>query len=132
MAVELSTNTEARLFSRYLIGREANKQVLGLYRDALQETGHMDRLDQALLRFALKHPLSIGYLDAGLIFYKPHSELRHRLYLMLAILEAQAEYSALFLPKRRTFLYIAFLVWCGIRSVFKAAVGSILVRSIRP
>src|SRR6266567_3076942 len=96
---------EARMFTRYLIHRDANSQAIQLYKVAMSNS-KPDTTDKKLLNFMVLHPGSIGFIDAGLVFHNASSEARRRLYVMLAILEASAEYYDLFLPRKRSPFYI--------------------------
>src|SRR5665213_1276727 len=98
--------TEARIFTRYLIHKEANAQAIQLYEVAMNNS-KPNSTDKKLLNFMVSHPKSIGLIDAGLVFHNASSEARRRLYVMLAIVEASSEYYDLFLAKKRSPLYIA-------------------------
>lgn len=123
-------STEARVFARYLVGREASPQAVKVYEAAMQGNVAPNATDQKLLHFMLAHPWSIGFIDAGLVFHNATSEARRRLYIMLAILEASPEHTDLFLPVQRSPWYIFTVVWTGIRAVFKAIVGLVLVKVV--
>ena len=92
---------EARLFSRYLVGREAPPEVLERYTEALDRLplAPRDARDRSLLRFVRRHPWSLPLLDAALGVAWRDSPLRARLLLMLALLEATVEHAGDFLPQ---------------------------------
>jgi len=90
----------------------------------------MTESDQKLVRFALKHPSSIRLLDAGLAVTRPHAELRRRLYVIFALLEADTHYTQYFLARRRGPLYLLRVGTIGIAAMFKALVGIILVKVV--
>ena len=94
---------EARLFSRYLVGREAPPEVLRRYVEALArlplEPQHP--ADRGLLHFVRRNPWSLPLLDAAVGVARRDSMLRARLLLMLALVEATVEFSDDFLPRRR-------------------------------
>ena len=119
---------EAQLFAHYLIARPANSQTVRLYESMANYK--LDATDQKLLDYMRAHPWSIGLIDAGLVFYKPLSGARRRLYVMFAILEASPDYYDCFLPKRRGPSYILVIGYSGIRAVTKAVLGILLVRVI--
>jgi len=120
---------EAERFARYLLGTSPDERVKGLYADALAAGGPpLGAHDDALLRFAVARPRGLGLLDAGLALTDPGAELRRRLHLMFAILEASPEYHDRFLPVERGPLYPLVVVLAGARGVVKAAVGVLLVR----
>lgn len=120
---------EARLFTRYLIGKDADSQSIQLYKTAI-DNSKPDKADKKLLDFMVSHPGSIGFIDAGLIFHNSSSEARRRLYVMFAILEASSEYYDSFLPEKRGPFYIFAIFYYGARAVIKAGLGLVLVKVI--
>jgi hypothetical protein len=122
-------SVQANLFTRYLVKRDADGITHQLYRNAAKR-GTLDKNDARLLDFVVRHHWAVGLVDAGLIFYKPESEVRRRLYMMLAILEANPSYADKFLPRKRNPLYLLVLGLIGCRAIFRIAVGSLLVRAL--
>lgn len=120
---------EARTFTHYLIHRDANTPAIQLYKDAMS-TSQPDSSDQKLLNVMVSHPRFIGLIDAGLVFHNDASEARRRLYVMLAILEANPEYYDFFLTKKRSPWYVLAVGYCGARAIIKAGLGLILVKVI--
>lgn len=116
---------EAQLFTYYLIGRDANRKAVQLYKSTANDK--LDPTDQKLLDYMKAHPWSIGLIDAGLVFYKPSSRARRRIYLMLAILETNIEYSDLFLAKKRSPLYLLVVGVAGFRAITRAILGVVLI-----
>ena len=125
-----SIEQQATIFSHYLLKQSPSPKAIQLYKDSVGDIIQISSLDRKLFRYIEQHPLSIGFIDAALPLYSPHSEVRRRLYLMLAILEASPEYYRDFLPVERKVWYIFFVTYSGIRAVLKAAFGSVLVRII--
>ena len=121
--------TEARIFTRYLVRRGASAQAVRLYKTAVSGS-KPDKADEKLLNFMRTHPSSIGFIDAGLVFHDPSSEARRRLYVMLAILEASPENHDLFLPKKRSSFYLFIIFFSGGRAILRAACGLLLVKVI--
>jgi hypothetical protein len=120
---------ESRIFTRYLTGRDVTSQAGRLYRAATHGSNPDDD-DKKLLNFMVAHPWSIGLIDAGLVFHRPASEARRRLYVMLAILEASTEYCDIFLPKKRNLFYLLVIFYAGLRAVVKAGLGLLLVKAM--
>jgi hypothetical protein len=120
---------EARIFTHYLIGKQADSQTIELYKAAVSSS-KLNDADQKLLHFMLSHPKTIGLIDAGLVFHNSSSEARRRLYTILAILEANAEYYDSFLSKDRNPLYILVIAYSCARAVVKALLGILLVKAI--
>jgi hypothetical protein len=124
-----ATEKEARTFAHYLVRKQPSAQAIRLYQTAMQ-TSKPDDADQKLLLFVVSHPSSIGLIDAGLVFHRPSSEVRRRLYVMLAILEASPDHSDLFIPKRHSPLYIFVIMYTGMRAAIKAGLGLVLVKVV--
>jgi hypothetical protein len=124
---------QAELLGNYLLqGIPLKPEIKERYEQTmLNTTGKLDERDKKILSFALNHPWSIGLLDAGCVFVHPDAEIRRRLYVMFAILEASTDYWSYFLPKKRNPLYVFVLLAAGMRGVAKAGVGVILVKSVR-
>ena len=120
---------QARTFTRYLIHKDVNSQAIQLYKVAMRNS-KPDNTDNKLLNFMMSHPSCIGLIDAGLVFHNSSSEVRRRLYVMLAILEASTEYYDLFLPKKRSPFYVFVILYSRIRAILKATLGLILVKVI--
>lgn len=120
---------EARIFTRYLVGKEVDPQAIRLYENGTKNSSPNDT-DRKLLKFMVAHPHCIGFIDAGLVFHNASSEARRRLYLMLAILEASPEYYDSFLAKKRSPLYIFIIFYSGTRAVIKAGLGLLLVKAV--
>jgi len=122
---------QAEIFGRYLLKKSPNKAAKALYIKAiLNNAGLLDNKDQKLLKFVERHPRSIGLVDSGLPFLKPHSEVRRRLYIMFAILEASPQYYNHFLPRERSPFYGIFVLYAGARAILKAGFGILLVRLV--
>lgn len=125
------TSSEAYIFGRYLLKTTPSTDIQALYEKAIaNNVGDADAIDSALLHFLSKRPYMVAYIDAGLAFTKPNSEVRRRLYVMFSILEASPLYHDLFLPKRRSASYLFVVIGVAIRSIFRALVGIIIIKAI--
>jgi len=126
------TRREAEIFTRYLIGRAPDKATVKLYVHIMQQSkAPIEAGDAQLLSFATRHAWSIGLLDSFAALFRPHAELRRRLYTLLAILESSPEYHDYFLPKQRSFVYLIFMGYAGARAVLKTAGGTVLAGLVR-
>jgi hypothetical protein len=129
--VTSATATEANLFGRYFLGTPPSPAVVKLYTSAMAaNAGQASASDRKLLAFAHTHPWSIGYIDAAVALLQPGSEFRRRLYVMCSILEATPDYHTYFLPQHRSWWYIPYIIWVGIRAVYKAIVGIVIVKVV--
>jgi hypothetical protein len=91
---------EARSFAHYLIGEPPAPAEIERYRSAVALRGAepLTERDRRLLERMVRHPWTIGPLDAGLALIDPESPVRFRLCLMLAVLEASPAHCRHFLP----------------------------------
>lgn len=113
---------EAKIFTRYLIGEEANARAIGLYISANQTLDvKLNAKEQKRLNYLLKHPGSIGMVDGALAFINPKSAVRMKIYVMFAVLESCPEYHHHFLPKPGSEL--AFVMITGAGAISEAMLG---------
>lgn len=117
---------QADILVTYLTRSTINDRVIyELYEQSVdRSSGHSE---QKILSFAFSHPAFLPLLDAGLVFLRPSSELRRRIYIMFAILEAHPDYATLFLPNKYSIRDLVLLPLIGLRAVCRAAGGVILI-----
>jgi len=122
---------EAQGFARYLIGEPPAPAEIERYRRAVEIRGAEPRTgrDRRLLECMVRHPWTIGPIDAGLALTDPESPVRFRLCLMLAVLEASPAHCARFLPAPypRTALFGLALRMAG--AALRSVLGVAMVRT---
>lgn len=121
---------EARLFCRYLIGTEASADLLERYAAGCRRLfgGTPEPGEAAVIAFALRRPWSLPFLDAASGLAAPQSELRRRLLLMLALLEACPDHADFFLPEPPGRMRaVARIGRAGLSAAAKAALGLLLL-----
>lgn len=96
--------TEARALARYLLRLDPAPALVERYADACAVLfpDPPTRADDALLRFAVRHPRLIAPLDAAAAIVLPGALLRRRILVMAAILETTPEHAERFLPRARS------------------------------
>lgn len=91
---------EARLFARYLVGRDPSpvhvERYVAASRTHFPDPPAAD--DAAVLAWIRRHPWSVGLLDAASGLARPGGALRNRILLMAAVLETSPEFADDFLP----------------------------------
>lgn len=113
---------ECVLFTRYLLDCDPSPDLVARY-EAAHDILAFSGSDREL-RFVHRHPWSLPYLDAAAGFLSRSGVLRKKVYLMAAILEATPEHAEFFLrPPVSFWPLLACVLWQGIRSTVKAAVG---------
>jgi hypothetical protein len=129
---EPALRAQGALLGHYLIKQAPSDQALTLFERAIAHApGTLSTQDRKLLAFVTAHPWALGIIDSGLVFVRPYSEVRRRLYIMLSILESMPEYSNIFLPSQRSPWYLLTIMLAGIRGVAKAIAGVIFIKGAR-
>jgi hypothetical protein len=129
MSERETLQNQAQIFGRYLVGTQPDKRAVDLYVKAMTGT-NAKGADATLLQYLQKHPRSVGLIDGGLALVSPQSEVRRRLYIMFAILEASPAYVDKFLPQDRSKLYALHIIGVGIRAAFRGVIGMIIVKIV--
>lgn len=124
---EIPINTEVSIFTYYLIRRVPSNATITLYNKAVRQGDKLSSRDERLLRFILRHPRLLPSIDAGLALIHPHSEIRRRLYVLFAILESTPIYADYFLPINRNVFYILIAAGIGIRAIWRAIIGVVII-----
>jgi len=119
---------EAVTLSRYLIGREPDEHCVHLYVSAMR---HLEIVLQGresrMWDFMMRNPWVVPAMDAALAIRQPHSNIRRKIFTMLAILEASPKHAPLFLPAKQIGWRRITVVFAGIRAVVAAVLGCILL-----
>ena len=131
MITSQSLDREADIISRYLIGKSASPSARQLYAEAVSSWNTDAKTESRLLKLAFGYPFLIGALDAGLVFCAPQSVLRRRIFVMFAVLEASPDYWDFFLPKKRSLGYLFVIGLSGLRAIYRAIFGVLLIKSLR-
>lgn len=119
---------EAEIFGHYILGGAPSAAVVELYASANAKLdGLVAAAADPVVRFALRHPWSIGLLDGALAFRDRDAPLRQRLLVMFAILETQPIYSERFLPRSHTPMDVGQVAVHAVRVVANAVLGLALL-----
>jgi len=92
---------EARVFSRYLVGRLARETLRARYAEAVRTLlpAPASTRDEAIVAFARRHPWSVSLPDAACGLARPRARLREKILVMAAVLEASPDFADEFLPR---------------------------------
>lgn len=120
---------EAQRLSQYLVGESAPPQAVVDYWSAIDrlQCGLTEQERYVWARM-MQSQIILRSVDAGLALLRPASELRKRIFIMLAILETEPALADRFLPIDRSPTYLVVIGWKGVRAVLSALVGLILVK----
>jgi hypothetical protein len=115
--------------ARHLVGEAALPEEIARWREAVRVhgAGAERERDRRLWSLIARRPALIGVVDAGLALFDPHGPVRHRLFLMLAILEASPGHTARFLPRPYPRLALAGLALRMALAALRSALGLALV-----
>lgn len=120
---------ECRIITRYLVGQPPSREIEQRYVDgaAILPVAEATSEDVAVADFAFRHPRALPYLDAALGLIRPHSLLRSKLLLMVAILEASPDHCGVFLPRDVSALrFWVDMARYGVSSAARALIGLVL------
>lgn len=100
--IERALAREARLFTRYLVSRDCPDELTQRYVSgylAWQRREHGAGSDDGIADFALRHPVTLPFLDAAAAVIGRGALLRSKLRLMTAVLETTPRFVAEFTPR---------------------------------
>jgi len=119
---------EAQVFTKYLIGKEADSLSVDLYVKANNKLNiPLTEKESKRLDFIVRNPSLIGTVDGALALRNPESGIRKKIYIMFAILESNPAYADYFLPKEHKGSYFISIIGTGIRAAWNALTGFILL-----
>ncbi len=125
MMKTVDKKTEANILVTYLLKTSVDDtRIYDLYETIV---GDLDN-EERLVSFAFRHPKLLPSLDASLVFLRPNSELRRRIYIMFAILETMPQYSKDFLPQEFRFKDYLYISGAGIRAILRLIIGIVIVK----
>lgn len=120
---------EAAVLCKYLVGEQSTPHIQRLYAAVVgREKTALGKKDQRIMRYVLRHPRQIVYIDSALALVRPSAALRQRLYAMFAITEATSEHARRYLPVTRPLIYVIVIGLTGLRAAWRAVVGLVLLR----
>ena len=123
---------EAEQITDYLLSIPVMENEKNNYVDAMMQLNiQFTKYENALWKFMLKSKWRMASVDAALALKEPNNNVRRKLFIMLAILEASPNYTSYFLSKNYSRFYLFKLIGVGIRSVWRAMVGIIIVKNIK-
>lgn len=122
-------HNEAQVFGKYLLGGATpDEKSVALYKAAHQHKPIIvPESEKKLLSFALRNRWALGAIDGALAFRNPEHVIRRKLLVMSAVLECRPQYAHLFIPEKRSFLYVFAFGWIGFRAVCKSMFGTIII-----
>lgn len=127
-----SYSREAVLITEYLLAVKVGDREKEIYSQAMETLKiPFSKYEEALWEEMLLAKFKMASIDAALALTEPSNNVRRKLYTMLAILEASPDYTSFFLSKNYSKLYIFRLVAVGVRAVFRALIGLIIIYSIK-
>ena len=118
---------EAEIIVRYLVGRPASAGVRESYALALQNVPvSFNEQQKSMWDTCMKHPWLVPHVDAWLAFTHPGHPFRKRIFIMLGVLETQADYSDYFLPSTASFFQPVAILFRGVWAITKILTGRLV------
>ena len=118
---------EAEIIAQYLVGRPASLGARESYERALQNIPVIFTEKQKLQWDAcMKNSWLLPHVDAWLALTQPDHPIRKKIFIMLGVLETQADYSDLFLPSTTPFFQLLVIFCRGMWAVTKIITGRLV------
>jgi hypothetical protein len=128
MNIDTEQKRQVDVLSKYLLGTSVKHAwVYDVYAQVCKQQVS----NEAIVDFAFRYPSLLPFLDAGLVFIRPNSELRRRIHIVFAALESTPEHAQKFMPEKVSFLQFLSLIGVGIRAVFRAIVGIVIIKVVQ-
>ena len=123
---------EIDLYCRYLTGQPADEKSQLLFTRAVElGVAPLELRGENILRFLLNNEWCFGCVDAALGVFLPQHEIRQRMMLAFAVLEANPIYFDVFRPRPFSQFHAVTLAFKGLGELVKAVLGRILLGCIR-
>lgn len=121
------------MVARCLIGREPTDGERARYADAVaRQTTALHGRDARLWRRIVTYPWLYNAVDGALALIQPASPIRHRTYLMLAVLEASPAHAELFLARARPRpLVVVSVVATAVAGAARTVLGLVVITVTR-
>lgn len=124
--------TEANILTEYLLGKGVSQKEEALYNDAmLQLNIELTEEEQSVWEYMFRNKWTIPCIDGALALTEPNGNIRRKIFILLAILEASPEHAERFLPRRFNLFYIFKIIFTGIVAVLRAITGLLILKLIR-
>ncbi|WP_299246643.1 hypothetical protein [uncultured Aquimarina sp.] len=125
-------NEEAKKITWYLISAPLQDEEALRYVEAMSllkiELNHYESI---LFSNMLENKWRMASIDAALALKDPNNNVRRKLFVMLAILEASPNYTKYFLARDFSVFYYFRLILISFRSVIRAILGLIILYKIK-
>lgn len=118
--------TEAVTLGRFIVGRPIEVEFVDRYVAAHTHLAMEARQqgDDAVVNFAMAHPVLLPPLDAAAALVRPQSLLHKKALLMSAILEASPAYAAEFLPRQAGWIgLLGLIAHVGVVTICQLLIG---------
>lgn len=119
---------EAEIISRYLLKLSPTGREKLLYAEAMDKLHiTLEARELKIWNFVSRNPWALGPVDAALAIKTPHGNVRRKLFVMLAILEASPRHTEYFLARRFSLVEMMLLPLSGVRAALRLAAGIVLI-----
>ena len=85
MKLENELEREARIITNYLVGKPCTEELVQRYVEAnLKQSINIAPEEEKLWRKAVRGPYWMAFIDSGLAFVRPKSQIRRKIFVMMA------------------------------------------------
>ena len=91
----------------------------------------MSEDDEKLWDFMMAHPSFIALIDGGFGVISPLSPIRQKIFVMLAVLEADPYYSSKFLSPKQSIVNFYHVAAATVKAMLKAVIGVIFIKGFK-
>jgi hypothetical protein len=120
---------EADCIALYVVGEHAGIREKRIYAEAMRKLNiNLTGAEEALWQSMLNSKTQMACIDGGLALLRPASQLRRKLFIMVAVLEASPHYTDHFLSRRFSFSYLVKIGLIGMRAICRGIAGIIILK----
>lgn len=124
--------TEANILTKYLLNTPISANEEHLYNEAMTQLAiELTEEEQNIWEYMFRHKWTIPCIDGALALTKPNGNIRRKIFIMLAILEASPEHAERFLPRKFNLFYIFKIIFTGVVAILRAITGLFILKLIR-
>ncbi len=123
---------EAEKIGAYLLSIPIKNSEKSTYAQAINQLNiNFTAFEEVLWQKMLQSNWKMACIDAGLALLQPTSNVRRKIFTMLAILETSPNYTDYFFSKKFSFFYMFKIGLVSFRAIIRAIFGVVLIKIIQ-
>lgn len=109
--ISMHPEKEVQVLCSYLVAQPASSRVIELYIEAVSKVATpVNSRQRNTWDKCIRNPWILPLADAAWAWSEPFHPLRHRIFILLFILETQRDYQHRFRPEKRNAFYILLVI----------------------